>query len=1058
MITRILTSRFSKTLLALFILSAALSQAVPYVVDTKPYIDRIAAQIKDTAGATLMIKGGSHFQVIPRPALILKTVEILQPDVKNSPSLTADIAEIAIDVPSLLTGTPRAKAVRVAGVSVVAERQGDADAQWGFLSLALLKKIASTKPGGDVQYEIFGGNVSVADTKIGKSFGITDVSLSGVFGEHSTLNGSIKMGGRSLQFSALRDGVIGATPIALSVNTQNGSTLSLKGSMDFTADYPLITGKLESNIADIAFFTVPAPAMDTQVEESKALREPVPLKLSGDYVQKEGVIVLSNISLEALKSKATGALEWGGKNRHKLALNFSTLDVDGVKKLFALFMLPKVQAGESEMSKTLIDRGFDMELDMSADEITNGEQKWSHAIFNGTLADGVLTVNQMNLSLPGDSRVSLFGLLSVNDTQGMRFEGNTELQGSSLRELLTVFDESASNLPALGFGAYKLRSNLFISKELLRLSEADANFSELSLKGGLVAYFDKRPRIEAEIGLRDIDFDYFRNSWRASSAHSDDDTVFLRFDKNMNFDWLKKLSATIDFKVNVQGFNFLERKGDIATFRLFAQSGEFGIYNAKFNYDQDTTEANLKFDVSGVQPSLGLVLNASVLNTNYFALRPEASVRLAEPVATETAKELEEALPEMSMPDATPEEELLQKIQEEADELGLDIGVPPAVVVPEVPAAAPDKSTEQLPDEALPVDQPDGQVDSAVPIIDAEKPSLVDESDAGALLDDESEQPVAPVELTPLTGIPDDRDTVITTIPQSLIVSDAQAQVATADPVPANVPPGDANGNGRWSEAPIDMSLIEGINGNFDISIGKLQHKDLLFQNFKMLAKLERNLLTFQTLTFIHWGGSFSINGTIFGGKVPGLSLGFIIASADIQEMLGKVMDIESIGGRASVSGVVDTSGVNMLSWVQQANAKMLFAGRGVSIQGLDVASVLPAVNASRTAADVFNNVNLSLVGGAGEYSADGAVNLQKGVFSTPGIALKTGRIVGNITGDFRLIPWDINLSGAFKFPELATENVPTLNVQWSGPVEKTALQTDTQSLEAFVSKRIIGN
>ena len=112
----------------------------------------------------------------------------------------------------------------------------------------------------------------------------------------------------------------------------------------------------------------------------------------------------------------------------------------------------------------------------------------------------------------------------------------------------------------------------------------------------------------------------------------------------------------------------------------------------------------------------------------------------------------------------------------------------------------------------------------------------------------------------------------------------------------------------------------------------------------------------------------------------------------------------------------------------------------------------------SRTAADVFNNINLMLVGSNGEYTADGAINLQKGVISTPGIALKSGRVLGTVTGDFRLIPWDLNLTGVFKFPDLTTENVPTMTVRWSGPVEHPSLQTDTQSLEAFVSKRITGN
>ena len=166
------------------------------------------------------------------------------------------------------------------------------------------------------------------------------------------------------------------------------------------------------------------------------------------------------------------------------------------------------------MPKTLTAPTLNVSLDITADKILHNTQQWSRSSFNGSISDGVLTVNQLTLSMPGDSMVTLFGLLSISDTQGLRFEGNTEAKGGSLRDLLTIFDESAVNLPALGFGAYQLKSNLFVSKELLRLSEANAQFSELTLKGGLVTYFDKKPRIESDVILNDINFDYYRDSWR----------------------------------------------------------------------------------------------------------------------------------------------------------------------------------------------------------------------------------------------------------------------------------------------------------------------------------------------------------------------------------------------------------------------------------------------------------------------------------------------------------------------------------------------------------------
>lgn len=1055
-IARFATSRPVKILLVLAVLCVAVAQALPYMVDAKPYTDAFSKSVGEVAEATVLVKGGSQLQLMPHPALILKSVEITQPNVPKAPSLTVDYIEVQFRLLSLPSGSPQVEKILLGGVNLTAEKQTDKKAQWGFIGLPLMKKISTLKPSEPIAFELVGGSATVADVAQGNSAGISKIHATGIVGEKTAISGMAEYNDTTFRFSATRQGVIGATPITLSLDNGAGNSLTLDGSMDFTAEYPVITGKLTADAADITQFSLNQKAPDpTAVATGTPARDApvhdaVPLKLAADYVQNDKGINLNNLSLDVINSKATGNLVWlkaEAKDSHKLTLDFSTLDIVKARELFATFTQSRKDPGVDEVRtpQMLAPQDFDLQMELRAATVANGSQTWSNATFSGTISDGVLTVNQLMLALPGDSTLTLFGLLSVTDTQGLRFEGNTEAQGSSLRDLLTVFDESAANLPQLGFGAYKLRSNLFISKELLRLSEADAKFSELSFKGGMVAYFDKKPRLEAEIGLRDIDFDYFRNSWRESNKDVEEQRFFLRFDKDMNFDWLKKLSASVDFKVDVQGFNFLERKGKQASFRLFAQAGEIGIYNAKFNYDTDITEANLKFDVNGAVPAISLVLNTSDLNTNYFMLHPTAAkkVELIKPAALP-----DEPLPEIPMPDVNSEEELRQKIAEEAASMNAAAPVAAPIVDVEAPAVA------------APAPAP------AAPQEDLLEPDAISPTPADPDLDGQEES-ARPVELKPLIRDPEregGETTIITTEPQSLIISEAVAQetatqtppitlaAASPDALPAT------DGQGRWTDTLIDMSLIEGINGNFDISVARLQHEGLMFQNVKFLAKLERNLLSIQTLTFMHWGGSMSINGTIFGGQVPGMSLGFILASVDIRQMLDSLIGITAINGRTSISGTFDTSGVNLLSWVTQANAKMLFAGRGVAIQGLDVASVLGAVSASRTAADVFNSVNLSLSGGAGEYTVDGALNLQRGVISSPGIAIRTGRIVGNILGDFRLLPWDISLTGNFKFPELSAENVPSLTVRWEGPVTRPTMQTDTQALEAFVSKRIIGN
>jgi len=230
----------------------------------------------------------------------------------------------------------------------------------------------------------------------------------------------------------------------------------------------------------------------------------------------------------------------------------------------------------------------------------------------------------------------------------------------------------------------------------------------------------------------------------------------------------------------------------------------------------------------------------------------------------------------------------------------------------------------------------------------------------------------------------------------------------------------------------------------------------MALDRIKFQAKLENNLLTFQNFTFSYWQGRCSVLGSMYGGKVPGISTSFTLYDIELHDMLKELMGYGNITGKASITGTLSTSGVNALSWVSQSDAKLIMAGRGVNVSGLNLQGVADAVAVSRTAADVFNNVNLALVNGSTEFTVDGNINVKNGIMKTPGITLKSGAITGGLTGEVRLVPWTMDLSMLFQFPAMTSETIPTMTVQLSGPIDTPELKTDTASLEAYVAKRII--
>lgn len=969
MMTNPLTSIFRKKSTKLLLISIVAILVVlkfaPSIIDTKPFEEKLVSELQAITGADVSIGGATSITLLPQPSITFRDIKVTKYDVAGSPVITIGFLDALVSFSSMVESKPQLSRLALDVVNVDLQRDKKGDADWGFLGVSLLKKFSASQ--GNMDIDLRRGKVVVAEDKNHPAREFIDLFISGKIADKVNLLGVVNVGGELVNFNLSRTGKAGVTPFVLSAQTGNGQSASLNGTIDMDGDVPVIEAKFEASSDNIASIfladsneVVQKSKLDVVQNKEKEEEKPkdpvvLPVKITADYAQKQGAIQLSNIQLESGKTKGKGVFIWNfsDKSEQIITLDLDTLDAENIRE----FIQGKRRgdAGRSLLESVLSDNDQNVTMSIKAKDVLFRDQTWHNAVYRGVVADGAMTVNQLSLGLQGNSKISLFGLVSYKGLQGLRFEGNSEASGDSLRDLLTIFDESASSLPEIGFDKFRVSANLFISSEQLRLSEADMLFSQMALKGGLVAYFDKKPRIEADVLLRDINFDHIRDAWREQAVAKKSKEYFIKVDNTLQYEWLKKLATSIDFKVDVVGFRFLERAGKRASFRLFAQEGEFGIYNAKFYYDTDTTEVNFTLDVKGEKPNINLALNTKEFTTEYFAVIPKKhEEKIEEPSSGMLEEDI--LLPEFELPSAP--------------------------------------------------------VGTTIHKEEGDKTELVVEPQA---------------EVIAIAGNEDEEE-----ISQAL--------------------------KDRWSQDLLDMSWMENLNGKFDLSIGALIHRGKRLQNFKMSAKLDRNLLLMQALTFVYWNGSFSINGALYGGKVPGMTMGFVLASADVRSLLGELFGVKSMNGKVSVSGTVETSGVNLLSWATQANAQFQFAARGVSIKNFDLNGALNAVTASRTAADTFNNVNISLVRGTGEYSIDGTINVREAMMSTAGFTMKTGRILGNIKGDLSLIPWTITMDGLFQFPQLSSDTVPTLAVKWEGDVVSPSMQVDTQSLEAFVSKRITGN
>lgn len=895
------TTKIAVGVIAMTVLMLGVLLLVQGLIDTRDYRSSILQAIKAETGRDATIKGKVSLWLLPLPTIYVPNVE-LHGAQDDAPSLSVEMMKLSVPAAALFSSHLRVSAINLQNPRLSLSRGDDHRIRWGWLTPDLIKKLMGAGAGGrePLAITLKDGSVTYHDDSGDKSITAGNVNATISAGDTLTIDSDCMLGGHVLRADIRTRPASGpATPLAFDFYTDGNHAVSWKGTIDLSGHAPKLAGKMTFSVDDTLAL------VQAQSPENPLNR--IPLSLSGDWSQEGWNVTLDQLQLTGLSSEGTGkvTLTWKGW-QPSLAVDahFKTFDYDAWKMLIsAAFPLSAPAAAGMQADKgNPLPADMNISLHLAADALTAGTQSWKNVSLVAELADQSFTINQFNAALPGNTNFTLFGIISQGATGGLRFDGNTTTDGQSLKEMLTAFDSSASGLPEAGFGVFHINSNLFISAEQLRLSEADVKLGDLHLNGGLVDYFDaQRPRIEADIKLKDIDFDYFRDVWRARQQKKAGAPVedVLSIDRSKGFGWLKRLQTTVDFKVSVDGFTFLDHKGSDATFRLFAREGEVGLYDIRLHYPDGTTEASFNMKVNGDQPAVNVMLNTKEFNTNYFSADPAAEV----------------------------------------------IAPPPA---------------------------------------------------------------------------PDSKKT--------------------------------------WSTALIDMGWMDGWGGRFDLSIDKLTHGALTLDNFKSQAKLDNNLLNLQNCSFLHWQGRWSVTGAVYGGAVPGIAVSFTLFNGELHDILHSLIGRDNVSGRLSVSGTLSTSGVNALSWVSQADAKLVTAARGVQVKGINLQGVVHAVSVSRTSADVFNNVNRALVNGSTMFDVDGNINVKDGVMGTPGMTLKSDTIVGNLTGNVKLVPWTMDLTTLFQFPAMTSDTVPTMTVQLAGHVSAAALKTDTSSLEAYVTKRITSN
>lgn len=915
---------------------------VSHLIKPEYYQEQILEAIKTQTGQDVKINGGSRFVLFPSPKLVFSDLEVdtSGKNISSIPTFNIKKLEINIDVTSILSNQMRISKVSLVSPVISVDRADDNTIHWDWLNLKLLKLLNSKNSRGiSLPMSIVDGVVNYKDNINNKDIIIEDINAYTTYGAKISLEGSLKINDSPYDFvvdsKAMDLNVAdGAFPLNLSITDEDKNTLSVQSVIDTSAELPKVIGKFSADTADLENFL-----QDEENRKANANHIVMPLSLNGAWELKDDMLQMHEVSMKGLNSDGNGSISVSWNNWYptiSVDMDFASIDYLMLKNLSTIKITRKPQkkpdlfqpeyGADMEIYKdNPLPNNIELKLNVRAQKIVSGKEEWKNMNLNAVLDKGAFTINQCDIYLSGEGLLTIFGVVSQGGNGDLRFEGNIEAKGKSLRNTIMMLYPSASDLPVMGTGEFTISANLYVNKTQVRLFEANAVIDGTPVLGTVTAYLDPEVRFEAKIRLKDINFDSIRDMLREKNTEMEQ-KIRNGEQQQINpntagFDWLRNLMTRIDATVYVDDFNFMERKGDRVSFSLYAYNGDLRISNMQLTYSDGISEMNCSMNVKGPIPSISMMVNADQIDTSYFNLSKN------------------------------------------------------------------DNATDEK------------SADTAKPAVSASKPT--------------DNKPKTKLEVGKLSELRDMSED-------------------TAVPV-------------EW---------MDHFNGVFDITLRKLIHKNLLIEKIKFRGRVEAKRLDIQKLSFVYSQAQSNITGILYGGKIPGLTVNFTMANADIYEMLYPLATIRNINGFASLSGYVTTNGWSFYEWLNHLDAKLLIAARGVKVQGINLAGVSNVVDVARTSADVFNNVNNVLTNGTTEFLVDGAVNIKDGELRSPNLNIRSGLVSGTIVGGAKLESLDGQFSILFRFGNMLSDVTPTMIIQLSGKMDKPDIKVDTASLEDYVARR----
>lgn len=481
---------------------------LPGYIDWNRFKSGIESQAGNSLGRRVLIAGGIHFALLPRPELSLEKITLPDSGDATGPALLSlEKLELRIGVLPLLSGEIQIDQFRLIAPSLNLVRGADGRGNWPLQAgdmAAGASKIRFDR------ISIVQGRLRYRDEVSGADFALeqmeAQLSAESLHGP-LTANGSMNLQGVPIRFDASL-GALDMTPANNPAPLRIKAALNGEGEITYAGNVTAglnAKGTLRAAGIDLNYLAASLARLGGLPAPQGARIFAHPYSMESDIVFDANTLRFDKARLKLAEETLTANLNIGrgGAGAFSLLLETPVINLDA--------LLAGDMAGASDKARTPQDTGKILTLPVPSGVLEGsarfsaGDLQWKGGhIRNATLAlllsGHEIRVENLSAQLPGTSSAAISGVILTGETQP-QFTGKLDLQTANLRGLAGWLGADLRTLQERSLAQGSLSANFLLTPYQAEFQEIAAEIDSSKLTGTLAFAFRDRLAIGADLRI-----------------------------------------------------------------------------------------------------------------------------------------------------------------------------------------------------------------------------------------------------------------------------------------------------------------------------------------------------------------------------------------------------------------------------------------------------------------------------------------------------------------------------------------------------------------------------